>query len=353
MVDDTRGWRVQWDESQTSSRMRRISCVLPRSLAVALAAIGLLTLTPWACSFDASRLEARRCSHGNPCSLASQVCCDGYCVLRAACTGDGPSRDVFIPPDLGPDFDPAVDRDQDGILDAQDNCPSVKNPNQTDSDGDGRGDLCDCAPTDKIFADAALDLREFSTPVPFTAVDGASWQLLGNVYEQSKIDGMQRARFEMLPQRSFLATATFRFRATGDDGLTNPAQNVAMAGVAVRTADLGQGQGAAYYCGIDFASWYLMLAKSQGSELGQGTLTLFADPNSKPGKAINKQLYIDTPYTVELRAVGTELRCTVHLPDLSRVEYFVNDPDLSTGQFALFTVGASANFTAVKVCAAQ
>jgi hypothetical protein len=35
------------------------------------------------------------------------------------------------------------DGDGDGVYDGEDNCPLVPNPDQTDSDGDGMGDLCD------------------------------------------------------------------------------------------------------------------------------------------------------------------------------------------------------------------
>jgi len=36
-----------------------------------------------------------------------------------------------------------IDGDSDGIADAVDNCPSDYNPDQTDTDGDGLGDVCD------------------------------------------------------------------------------------------------------------------------------------------------------------------------------------------------------------------
>lgn len=47
-------------------------------------------------------------------------------------------------------FEPMVDGDDDGIADADDNCPTMANASQTDGDDDGKGDACDgcafCAP---------------------------------------------------------------------------------------------------------------------------------------------------------------------------------------------------------------
>jgi hypothetical protein len=53
-------------------------------------------------------------------------------------------RSIYPGPGGG---DPATDdSDQDGLTDAQDNCPALPNPAQTDADGDGIGDLCDPCP---------------------------------------------------------------------------------------------------------------------------------------------------------------------------------------------------------------
>jgi hypothetical protein len=38
-----------------------------------------------------------------------------------------------------------VDTDSDGVVDAQDNCPTVYNPGQADCNGNGVGDVCEIA----------------------------------------------------------------------------------------------------------------------------------------------------------------------------------------------------------------
>lgn len=55
--------------------------------------------------------------------------------------------DMLLPDMLLPDMAPAgPDGDADGVADADDNCPSAPNPDQTDTDGDGAGDACDPDP---------------------------------------------------------------------------------------------------------------------------------------------------------------------------------------------------------------
>jgi len=52
------------------------------------------------------------------------------------------------PSGFGPDIGAyeAVDTDGDLVVDVNDNCPAIPNPDQADSDGDGIGDLCDNCP---------------------------------------------------------------------------------------------------------------------------------------------------------------------------------------------------------------
>jgi hypothetical protein len=45
--------------------------------------------------------------------------------------------------DIGLTPDPTADFDEDKVLDSEDNCPEIANPDQHDADGDGQGDACE------------------------------------------------------------------------------------------------------------------------------------------------------------------------------------------------------------------
>jgi putative Ig domain-containing protein/von Hippel-Lindau disease tumor suppressor protein/thrombospondin type 3 repeat protein len=61
-------------------------------------------------------------------------------------------------------LDTIVDTDGDGVPDAVDNCPTVPNPDQSDLDGNGIGDVCDAAPLGSLFSDKTTTSSTVSPP---------------------------------------------------------------------------------------------------------------------------------------------------------------------------------------------
>jgi len=76
-----------------------------------------------------------------------------------ACEDGDPCTAELCDPVTGCESEPVpgcTDVDLDGVADALDNCPGVANPDQADSDWDGRGDACDPAAVPLWPAGAAL-----------------------------------------------------------------------------------------------------------------------------------------------------------------------------------------------------
>lgn len=314
----------------------------------------VLPLALWGqlgCSFDASHLEARYCQSSDPCEEGT-ICCRGRCVRPEICADAG----NLAPDAESLDLNLTNDRDGDGVLDDQDNCPDRPNPKQQDADKDGLGDVCDCAPASASFGATREEIVSFTSPVPFDPVeDPGDWSLVGAVYKQGNADGMRRAAHHTLTKvADYVATVRFRLMQGGDDGLTSPGQNISMAGVVVRTANLAGGTGSGYYCGIDLAGHRMLVAKTSGTDLSQGKIELYpgpTDPFGTAGKPITKGVATNAPYQVTLQVEGPAIICQALLPDLSVMEIVEHDTELAVGGMALFTAGAVAEFETVKVCA--
>lgn len=76
--------------------------------------------------------------------------------------------DAAVEPDAVID----LDREGDGVLDDEDNCPDVANPDQLDEDGDGLGDVCDPCPPLPDNKDSDGDgLGDACDPNPMKAGD--------------------------------------------------------------------------------------------------------------------------------------------------------------------------------------
>lgn len=79
---------------------------------------------------------------GVPCTSSAQACPENQaCVAGFCVVGSGTGVDAAPGDGIG-----AGDRDGDGVPDAMDNCPDVKNPDQGNEDGDRFGDACDPCP---------------------------------------------------------------------------------------------------------------------------------------------------------------------------------------------------------------
>jgi hypothetical protein len=74
--------------------------------------------------------------------IGFENCCAGEMTLQYR-VGNGAWQDVSIA-----NLTPPPDADDDGVLDANDNCPAMANPNQANADGDALGDVCDACPAD-------------------------------------------------------------------------------------------------------------------------------------------------------------------------------------------------------------
>jgi hypothetical protein len=96
-----------------------------------------------------------------------------------------------------------ADDDNDGILDAADNCPAVANEDQTDTDRDGQGNACDPDDDNDGVLDGADNCRYVANP------------------DQADTDNNNRGDVCPLPVAGQVLITEFRFRGEGPPGATD------------------------------------------------------------------------------------------------------------------------------------
>jgi len=148
--------------------------------------------------------EALPCSESRRCP-AGQTCRNDQCVRPEDLPDDAApdaAEDAVLPSvDAGPDGPPG-DRDRDGVLDPDDNCPDDPNSGQNDEDDDGVGNVCDNCPhranpkqenmLDRPVPDGVGDACDPNPSVSgdtiaffdaFDTLDPARWQSMGGSVE--------------------------------------------------------------------------------------------------------------------------------------------------------------------------
>jgi hypothetical protein len=95
------------------------------------------------------------------------------------------------------------DDDNDGILDTEDNCPTVANPDQTDTDGDGQGNACDPDDDNDGVLDGVDNCRYLANP------------------DQADTNDDGRGDACPLPVAGQILISEFRFRGQGPPGASD------------------------------------------------------------------------------------------------------------------------------------
>lgn len=143
------------------------------TMTMMMIAVAAAALAVSACAANTDGSEST--DHTEAAMLPSGTTCPSVCTLSASCTKT--CLQDYEPMTCG-DFGRCadMDSDQDGVPNAQDNCPTVQNSSQSDCDGDGVGDACD-----SVNGNWVVTGHEICVPVPLNVtVTAAGYDFLAS-----------------------------------------------------------------------------------------------------------------------------------------------------------------------------
>lgn len=285
------------------------------------------------------------CDDQHPCPTG-QACIAGVCDGTPGGTTDG---SITKQPDAAPT---PGDVDADGVANANDNCPSVSNPDQGNEDGDPLGDDCDpcpidpvnppsdpdgdgvsdsCDPRPMIGGDAILVFEGFHAGVP------SNWQVIGTtmpVGDDIVMVGVAGDRGALVPPIVAPTSGTISMKAT----ITATHGNTSDAALAVvMPYDPGPDQG--IFCEL--------YAPDAGSTTGR-TLDLWDSVAAVERATQALAWQVNTAYTMIEKRTSSAYTCSANGTTISG-----SSNNAPSNQAAVFTYSVTASISWLLVVASQ
>ncbi|MFO0874187.1 MAG: GEVED domain-containing protein [Phycisphaerales bacterium] len=122
--------------------------------------------------FAACPNPAHSCYQSGTPGCSNEACCNSVCDFDDFCCAT--SWDSLCVSEATSTCGPNPDTDFDGVPDVIDNCPTVSNPTQADSDGDGIGDACEGVIYCTVSVSFPCGGNEYISKVAVASIDNAS-----------------------------------------------------------------------------------------------------------------------------------------------------------------------------------
>ena len=238
--------------------------------------------------------------------------------------------------------------DGDSIVDAEDNCPRLANPDQDDSDSDTIGSACDCDPDDGELAayrivedDLAADRGLLEVPNGFAA---GNWSFATSAYRQTRLvnnssdASLFNADHAIANVMIEAVSASTEFADFGTDDLRQI--------VFLARADISDKVFDAVGCGIEVVEGLTPTQKSS-------VLTFTGSPSAINMKAVTRTnraaVQANEEFRMRMELSGKEMTCTVTL-DGTDVTVATGQVPEGAGAVGFYTRETKALFKSVRVC---